>query len=248
MSVHGKVAWTPISPFKGLFVTLAKLEMAKKARKRGSPGGPVLPVKKKKTETKKNLADQTLEDFLQDWQEDKESNEGSSEEEEEASEEEVEEVGKEGADEEKANRDYVSKLAEKDPEFYKFLQDNDKELLANLSDSDSDEGGGGGGGGGESDDGEEEEDALHRPPESLEVASDESDFDLEDGDDDGDDKGEPKTKKKGDRDRRLLRKKDLQALEKRLVETPNVNSVGELSQVSPPPPPTTRSDKTIADL
>ncbi|XP_044272420.1 nucleolar complex protein 2 homolog [Tribolium madens] len=61
----------------------------------------------------------------------------------------------------------LNKLKDTDPEFYKFLQDNDKKLLEfNLSDEEE----------GEDDDAEN---APHKPPEELEVASDESDFEEE---------------------------------------------------------------------
>lgn len=59
----------------------------------------------------------------------------------------------------------LEKLKESDPDFYKFLQDNDKKLLQfNLSDDDDDE--------------TESIDDLHKPVENLEVASDESDFEV----------------------------------------------------------------------
>ncbi|KAK7861683.1 hypothetical protein R5R35_005356 [Gryllus longicercus] len=63
----------------------------------------------------------------------------------------------------------VAKLKKSDPEFYKFLQQNDKDLL-NFDESDSDT---------ERKGDEEAGGIIHKPPESLEVASDESDY--EDG-------------------------------------------------------------------
>ncbi|KAJ8923311.1 hypothetical protein NQ315_001869 [Exocentrus adspersus] len=75
-----------------------------------------------------------------------------------------------GSDSEDAARKHkrdLEKLKESDPEFYKFLQENDKKLLEfNLSDEE------------QSDD--EDSEAVHKPSSDLEVASDESDF--EDGD------------------------------------------------------------------
>ncbi|KAJ8972628.1 hypothetical protein NQ314_000084 [Rhamnusium bicolor] len=63
----------------------------------------------------------------------------------------------------------LEKLKKSDPEFYKFLQDNDNKLLNfNLSDEEEDE----------EDDNEKSQ--VHKPSGNLEVASDESDFEDDD--------------------------------------------------------------------
>ncbi|XP_063916368.1 nucleolar complex protein 2 homolog [Zophobas morio] len=74
-------------------------------------------------------------------------------------------------DEIEKHRHALSKLKDTDPEFYNFLQENDKKLLEfNVSDDEIEEG---------DDDDEETNNAPHKLPQELEVASDESDFEDE---------------------------------------------------------------------
>jgi len=127
---------------------------------------PIAPVKK--------LEEQNLEDFLDNW--DESDNEGEEDETEGNEETKVKEKktkkikpddsakkAKSGA---KDQKNYISSLKDKDPEFFEFLKENDEELL-NFDESSEDE------------EANEKEEGAHKIPEKLEVASDESDFEDE---------------------------------------------------------------------
>nr|CAD7266103.1 unnamed protein product [Timema shepardi]CAD7575903.1 unnamed protein product [Timema californicum] len=79
----------------------------------------------------------------------------------------ISEDGKEGEVNEQesvSHKHSLKKLKNTDPEFYKFLEENDKNLLQfGISDSESDRD-------------DDADDKTHVPPDKLEVASDESDF------------------------------------------------------------------------
>jgi len=146
----------------------------------------------------KELGEKNLDDFLNDWDNDEsdgdgeggdsdgEDSDGGEKEEGDEEDEEEEEEGEDEEEEEqskpaknksktgaKDQKNYISKLKEKDPEFFEFLKENDQELL-NFDESSDDE---------DDDEAEKKEKGKHKPPEKLEVASDESDF--EDNDEDG---------------------------------------------------------------
>ena len=142
----------------------------------------------------KELGEKNLDDFLNDWDNDESDGDGEGgdsegedsdggeeeerdEEEEEGEDEEKEEQSKPAKNKSKTGakdqKNYISKLKEKDPEFFEFLKENDQELL-NFDESSDDD---------IDDEAEKKEKGKHKPPEKLEVASDESDF--EDNDEDG---------------------------------------------------------------
>jgi nucleolar complex protein 2 len=146
--------------------------MVKKSPKAASP------------KVKKDLADQSLEDFVDNWDEDESADEVPvSKEKMTKKEKKAKKADDPGgkkkkekavpvAAEVKAQTKYIQTLKDKDPEFYEFLKENDEDLL-NFDESDDD------------DDDEEEraqqspEEGAHQLPERLEVASDESDYEEE---------------------------------------------------------------------
>lgn len=99
-------------------------------------------------------------------EENKEADNGAPEDE-ESSDEEVDKVVKK-------QKNYIGSLKNQDPEFYKFLQKEDAGLLDF---------------GGSSDEGSEDEDGgVHKPPDALEIDSDESDYEFKEEEDDGEEK------------------------------------------------------------
>ncbi len=156
---------------------------------------------------KKDLADQSLEDFVDNWDEDDSADELPVSKEKMAKakkEKKVKKPEKKKADdpggkkkkekavpvasEVKAQTKYIQTLKDKDPEFYEFLKENDEDLL-NFDESDDD------------DDKEEERaqqsperlEGAHQLPERLEVASDESDYEEEEEDEGEEAEGQQKT-------------------------------------------------------
>jgi len=121
----------------------------------------------------KKLEEQNLEDFLDNW--DESDGEGGDESEEGEKESPVkakkvktkkttdEDTGKKAKSGAKDQKNYISSLKDKDPEFFDFLKENDEELL-NFDESSDEEGGTG------------KDEGAHKIPDKLEVPSDESDF------------------------------------------------------------------------
>ena len=160
---------------------------------------------KKESLEKKQLGEMSLDEFVRDLENDDDSDDKTKDAMEDSSEDE------DAAD--KNSKEYVAKLKEKDPEFYKFLQENDEELLANQGSSDDEE---------ESDDDDDDDDreeGAHTIPDKLEVASDESDFEEDDEDD---------SKRSSKIARGLVTKKMVDAWDKQLQTSPGIKSITTL--------------------
>lgn len=147
------------------------------------------------------MGSKSLDEFVQTWSDDDDDvddSEGSSD----------DEAGKLSASSQKK---YLASLREKDPEFHKFLEENDKDLL-DFGESDD-----------EDSEGEDDGDRRHELPEKLQVASDDSDFDESDEEVDG--AGPPTSANLG-----RLRPKvvDSWAEELRAKEGPKVQTVAKV--------------------
>ena len=131
---------------------------------------------------KKDLANQSLEDFLDNWDEDDSNDEPA------VRIKKKEDPGRKKKEkaktapvaapitsEVKAQTKYIQTLKEKDPDFYEFLKENDEELL-NFNESDVENDDDDEEEKSDKDDDDEEEVGAHQLPEKLEVASDESDY------------------------------------------------------------------------
>jgi nucleolar complex protein 2 len=160
------------------------------------------------------LGEQSVEQFLSGWEDEataeRSDNDTDDETEEEAS------SGDED-DDERSQAAFIASLKDKDPEFYKFLQENDRQLLKG-EDEDEDEG--------------DEENRIHRPPQSLEVASDESDFEEEEEEEEARSEELAKAKGKGKASSKVKVKKPfLDDLEQRLQQSPSPAAINDLADV-----------------
>jgi len=174
----------------------------------------------------KQLGEKNLDEFMDDWDEDdeeemegeKEMSEGSSDEEESGEDEDgdadsdVEESDDKVVDKSKklktgakSQKNYISSLKDKDPEFFEFLKENDEDLLNFDESSDEEED-------------TAKADGAHELPDKLEVASDESDFE----DDDVEKSGEPSGS------RRKLNQAQVTAWQEALGKQPNISLISDI--------------------
>ena len=145
-----------------------------------------------------DLQSKNLDDFLQDWSGDENDSNDSNDQPDNSASDNEEEMASASN-----QKKYLASLKDKDPEFHKFLEENDQELL-NFDESSSDEG--------END----ELDPVHKLPDNLEVASDDSDYD------DDDEEDESKTT------RPKVTKKMIENWSDKLENSPSVQVVSEV--------------------
>ena len=188
--------------------------MGKKAKVKSSKAGPVGPSPKKakmapkpskspkesKSAKKNDLQEKNLDDFLQDWS-DAGDEESGSEQNDEDIDQEIEN-GPSGASKQKK---YLASLKDKDPEFHAFLQENDKDLLDFDESSDEED----------NDENGQPLDPVHTLPDSLDVASDDSDYEEEE-----DDKFQGKAKK--------VTKSMIDNWTEKLENQPNIQVISEV--------------------
>jgi len=165
-----------------------------------------------------DVANRSLDDFLETWddsdkeEEEKSKNIKSAGDSDETDDEEKEvEANTASGKSTGANnqKNYIKNLKNKDPEFYKFLKDEDTTLLNfdESSDEDSDKSA--------SDGEDDQEDPVHQLPDKLEVASDESDFE--------DEELESKYAKKG-----KITKAEVEAWSAELTSSPNKKVINDV--------------------
>ena len=162
--------------------------MGKKAKVKSSKAGPAGPSPKKakmtpkpskspkesesiKKAKKNDLQEKNLDDFLQDWSDAGE--ESGSEQNDQEGDSDIDQDIENGPSGASKQKKYLASLKDKDPEFHAFLQENDKDLLDFDESSDEED----------NDEDGQPLDPVHTLPDSLDVASDDSDYEEEEDDD-----------------------------------------------------------------
>eukprot|EP00092_Neocalanus_flemingeri_P027505 GFUD01029838.1.p1 GENE.GFUD01029838.1~~GFUD01029838.1.p1 ORF type:complete len:798 (-),score=306.47 GFUD01029838.1:498-2891(-) len=137
------------------------------------PESPV-PVKKLEEQNLDDDEDEEVKDDGEGDEDEEVKDDGEGDEDEEVKEEKVKSkktdeavIAKKPKSGAKDQKNYISSLKDKDPEFFEFLKENDEELLNFDESSDEEERG-------------DKEEGAHQAPDKLEVNSDESDFEDED--------------------------------------------------------------------
>jgi len=146
----------------------------------------------------KKLGEKNLDEFMEGWDDDdsddevetdspevvtesretEEPHEEEMKEDEDQSDDECEEEASSKQSSVRGQKKYIASLKDKDPDFYNFLKENDEELL-NFDESTDEE-----------EEDEDKEEGVHELPDKLEVASDESDYEMDE------DQAEPSGSKK----------------------------------------------------
>ena len=162
--------------------------MGKKAKVKSLKAGPAGPSPKKakmtpkpskspkesksiKKAKKNDLQEKNLDDFLQDWSDAGE--ESGSEQNDQEGDSDIDQDIENGPSGASKQKKYLASLKDKDPEFHAFLQENDKDLLDFDESSDEED----------NDEDGQPLDPVHTLPDSLDVASDDSDYEEEEDDD-----------------------------------------------------------------